>query len=120
MIFATKESTASPEGAALAVLRHWLLEFLAYNQITGSFTWNTSPAKRFPVGMKAGSVNDKGYIVIRCFFLSCLCGSERGLRRLPGKSQFLSCLCGSERVRSLRRTGRQFLSCLCGSEPHGL
>jgi hypothetical protein len=67
MIFATQESTASPEGAALAVLRHWLLEFLSYDQITGLFTWKTSPAKRFPVGIKAGSVNDKGYIVIRCF-----------------------------------------------------
>lgn len=66
MKFSHMESTETPEGVALAVLRHWLLEFLAYDHMTGLFTWRTSPARQFPIGTQAGSINDKGYIVIRC------------------------------------------------------
>lgn len=64
--FTGLDSIDTPDGAALAVLRHWLMEFLAYDPDTGMFTWRTSPTPRFPVGSRAGSVNANGYIVIRC------------------------------------------------------
>ena len=66
LTFSNKDSLETPEYAALAVLRHWLMEFLAYDHSTGLFTWITSPAKRFPVGTQAGSVNSAGYIAICC------------------------------------------------------
>ena len=66
LTFSYLDSLETPDYAALAVLRHWLMEFLDYDQSTGLFTWNSSPAPQFPIGTQAGSVNSKGYIVIRC------------------------------------------------------
>ena len=66
LTFSNLDSIETPEGAALAVLRHWLMEFLIYDQDTGKFTWRTSPTPRFQAGKQAGSVNSSGYVVIRC------------------------------------------------------
>lgn len=50
-------------------------------------------------------------------FLSCLYGSELGLRAGAANVAFLSCLYGSELSRRHARRKRTFLSCLYGSEP---
>lgn len=47
-------------------LRSDLMQRLAFDANTGRFSWRVAPAKRFKVGQIAGSINQGGYVVIRC------------------------------------------------------
>lgn len=51
--------------AAAPLLSHErLLELLAYDPLTGKFSWNATRGKRFKAGDTAGSINAKGYVAM--------------------------------------------------------